>query len=181
MLQSTRHVSSLWFSSPGLKFKTPKKHNPPLKTRRWSCCATSKMWVSVVHGLRWWLTRQVGSEKEHMCPPELPQVTEVNTHTHTHSERWMGTDADPSSSGSLPEKLVPGVEVLWPQRECSNDSACLSDLTPDQSRAVGRQSGWWRKCFQAAKTKPNVDVHFKNRGQHLKKKQEKEKNGSRIS
>lgn len=92
----------------------PKKLNPQLKARRWSCCVTSKTWVSIVRGLRSWFTRQVGREKEHKCWAELPQVSEVNKHTHTHRGRdgWQRMQI-PVSAAGYQEKLVPRVKVLW--------------------------------------------------------------------
>lgn len=74
----------------------------------------------------------------------------------------------PAAAPACQEKLVPGFEVLWPQRERSNDSTCLSDLTPEQSRAEERAAkvddG---EIFSGRqnKTKQNIEAHFKIRGQ----------------
>lgn len=72
---------------------------------------------------------------EHMCTSELPQVNKVNTYT----QRGIGGNGcRPPSCCQAARNLVPGVWVLWPQRESSDYSACLLQFN---TRAAQRRGG----------------------------------------
>lgn len=80
----------------------------------------------------------------------------------------------PAAVPACQEKLVPGVEVLWPQRERSNDSTCLSDLTPEQSgaeqRAAKVDDG---EIFSGRQNKTKYRGSFQNPRTGLKKGKKK--------